>query len=73
MDALDRKMIALLSDNARMPISSLAAHLGIARTTAQARLDSLERRKIIAGYTLRKGSHFAQNEIQATVLLQLEP
>ncbi|MEM7241164.1 MAG: Lrp/AsnC family transcriptional regulator [Pseudomonadota bacterium] len=73
MDDLDRQMIALLSANARLPISSLAATLGIARTTAQARLDSLERRGIIAGYTIRKGSDFAENEIYATVLLQLEP
>ena len=73
MDEIDRHLISLLSDNARMSISALAGKLGLARTTTQARLESLERRGIIAGYTIRKGKEFAENEIQATVLLQFEP
>ncbi len=73
MDALDQKMMAELSSNARLPISALAAKLGIARTTAQARLDNLEKRGYIAGYTIRKGAEFSQNQIQATVLIQIDP
>jgi len=73
MDDTDHHLIALLSENARRSISSLAGQLGLARTTVQARLESLERRGVIAGYTIRKGKDFLDNEIQATVLLQFEP
>jgi len=73
MDDTDHHLIALLSENARRSISALAGKLGLARTTVQARLESLERRGVIAGYTIRKGKEFLENEIQATVLLQFEP
>src|ERR1700682_302956 len=53
MDDLDRKLIGLLRENARMPAASLAKSLKVARGTVQNRLAKLERDGTIAGYTNR--------------------
>ena len=73
LDDTDRRMLALLASNARLSVTALARDLGIARTTAQARLDRLENRGIIAGYSLRLTDKARAQVIRATVLVQIEP
>jgi len=73
LDDIDRRMLALLANNARLSVTALARDLGIARTTAQARLDRLENRGVIAGYALRLSDRARQQVIRATVLVQIEP
>ena len=65
----DRDLIALLRQDARMPVSELARQLGLSRTAAQARLDKLERLGIIAGYSLRLGSQASAAEVRALIML----
>ena len=72
-DDIDDRLIALLAANARMPVAKLAAHLGIARTTVQSRLERLERTGVIAGYTVRLGQDVAARMIRATVLIHIRP
>jgi len=72
IDETDRTLIALLQDNARSPVATLARRMGLARTTVQARLDRLEAAGIIAGYALRLG-RAAGAPLRATVLLSVEP
>lgn len=45
MDDIDRQLIALLRENARMPIAALAKTLRVARGTVQNRLAKLEAEK----------------------------
>jgi len=73
MDDMDRRLVNLLAENARTPVASLAATLGLARSTVQARLDRLERAGTITGYTVRLGAEATRRRIQATVLAQVEP
>ncbi len=73
MDDLDKKLIAQLGQNARVSIATLARRLGVARTTIQARIERLENRNIIAGYTLKLGENARRNRLRATALLQIEP
>ncbi len=73
MDDTDKRLINALAANARLPISTLAADLGLARTTVQARIDRLERKGIITGYTLRLNDAVTGARIRATVLLQIDP
>jgi DNA-binding Lrp family transcriptional regulator len=73
LDDIDRRLIAELSANARIPTSALAARVGIARTTAQARIERLERAGVIAGYTLRLSEDTLRNAIRATVLVHITP
>jgi len=72
IDEKDRMLLALLGENARMPISELARRLGLARTTVQARMERLERNRAIAGYTIRRGAAL-QPPLRATVLISVEP
>ncbi len=72
IDETDRALVALLSENARLPVADLARRLDLARTTVQARLDRLEAAGVIAGYTLRRGIGL-RAPIRATVLVAIEP
>lgn len=72
IDETDRALLALLADNARLPVALLARRLGLARTTVQARLDRLEQSGVIAGYTLRL-SPAARAPLRATALVSIEP
>ncbi|KUF12072.1 Lrp/AsnC family transcriptional regulator [Pseudoponticoccus marisrubri] len=72
IDETDRALIALLSENARLPVTDLARRLGIARTTVQARIDRLVDRGVIAGFTLRRGPGL-RPAMRATVLIAVEP
>jgi DNA-binding Lrp family transcriptional regulator len=72
IDETDQKLIALLQDNARLRVATLARRLGLARTTVQARLDRLENSGVIAGYALRLGQA-ARAALRATALLSIEP
>lgn len=69
----DRRLLALLQDDARMPITGLARRLGVARTTAQARLDRLERGGVIAGYGVRLAEGFARELVRAHVMITIQP
>ena len=53
MDDTDHQLIALLRDNGRASVASLAKALRVSRGTVQNRLDKLEADGTIVGYTLR--------------------
>ncbi|MEX0301494.1 MAG: Lrp/AsnC family transcriptional regulator [Leisingera sp.] len=71
-DDTDQRLVTLLRENARRPVAELARHLGLARTTVQARIERLETTGVITGYTL-KSSAAARPPLQATVLMSIEP
>lgn len=73
MDKIDASLIALLKENARLPIATLAQSLGLARSTVQSRMERLERRGLIRGYTVRLGQAADTATIRATALVQIEP
>lgn len=73
MDDLDRNILALLSQDARMSVAVLARRVKVARSTVQARLERLETSGTIAGYTLRLGETARASRVRATVLLVIEP
>lgn len=72
LDEIDNKILALLMDNARLPVSTIAKQIGIARTTVIARIASLEKREIIAGYGLKLNQTMVQPTVRAYVGLSIE-
>jgi Lrp/AsnC family leucine-responsive transcriptional regulator len=56
MDDKDRRLLALLRQNARAPVVALARHLGLSRSATQERLGRLVRSGAIARYTVVEGS-----------------
>lgn len=69
----DQRLISLLRDNARLPISELARTLGVSRTAAQARLQRLERDGIIKGYTVKLSDDYLKGCIKAMVMIKAPP
>lgn len=67
LDDLDNRILALLMDNARLPTAAIAKRLDIARTTAIARIASLEKRGVIAGYGVRLDPDLYQPPVRAYV------
>lgn len=73
MDALDQKLLDLLTRDARLPLAALARRLGVARSTVQYRLERLERSGEIGGYTIRPGAATRGSVLEALVLIVVEP
>ncbi|XHE13757.1 Lrp/AsnC family transcriptional regulator [Agrobacterium deltaense] len=69
----DRALLALLSENARMPVAELARKLGLSRTTVQARIERLEAEGVIAGYGLRLAESYLSGLVRAHVLITIGP
>jgi DNA-binding Lrp family transcriptional regulator len=52
MDETNKKLLALLREDARMSAAALGQKLGLSRTAVRERMKRLERDKIILGYTV---------------------
>ncbi len=50
IDAVDGRLLALLHDEPRLSVLELARRAGVARGTAQARLDRLQARGVVRGF-----------------------
>ncbi|MFZ6773646.1 Lrp/AsnC family transcriptional regulator [Undibacterium sp. SXout7W] len=72
LDAVDNNILALLMDNARLPVTTIAKKIGVARTTIIARIAALEKRGVIAGYGLKLNQKLVQPMVRAYVGLSVE-
>ncbi|MGV1832902.1 Lrp/AsnC family transcriptional regulator [Agrobacterium vitis] len=69
----DRELLALLGENARAPVATLAKKLSLSRTTVQARLERLEREGIIVGYGVRLSDEYSSSLVRAHILITIAP
>jgi DNA-binding Lrp family transcriptional regulator len=69
MDRIDIELIALLRQDARQPVTSLAAALKISRATVQNRIDRLLQSGAILGFTLRLPASDDTSRVRAIALL----
>ncbi|WP_250157339.1 Lrp/AsnC family transcriptional regulator [Tianweitania aestuarii] len=69
----DEELLSYLGENARMPVAELARRLKLSRTTVQARIERLERTKVIEGYTLRRGASAERAMVKGHVLITVKP
>jgi DNA-binding Lrp family transcriptional regulator len=72
MDTLDRRLLALLRENARTSIASLAKALVVARGTVQNRIARLERDGTIVGYSVRLKPQVEEHRIRALMTIAVE-
>jgi DNA-binding Lrp family transcriptional regulator len=72
MDDIDRQLIALLRDDARVPIATLAKKLRVARGTVQNRIARLEADGTIVGYTVRLKPQAEEHRIRAFMTVAVE-
>jgi DNA-binding Lrp family transcriptional regulator len=71
MDDLDRRLIAELRINGRASVPQLAQLLGVARATAQKRLDRLVAAGHIKGFTVRLKDDISKDLIRAFILIAI--
>jgi DNA-binding Lrp family transcriptional regulator len=71
MDDLDRQLIAELRINGRASVPQLAQILGVARATAQKRLDRLISTGDIKGFTVRLKDDASKDLIRAFILIEI--
>ena len=72
MDTTDRRLLALLRENARSSIASLAKALGVARGTVQNRIARLEQDGTILGYSVRLRPQVEEHHIRALMTIEVE-
>lgn len=72
LDDVDRQLIALLRDNARASVVTLAKALRVARATVQNRLTRLEQNGVIVGYTVRLKPAVEKHRIRALMSIAVE-
>ena len=72
MDDLDRRLVALLRDNARTPTAVLAKQLKVSRGTVQNRLERLQAAGTLLGYTIRLGDTDDAGRVRAVTTIQIE-
>jgi DNA-binding Lrp family transcriptional regulator len=73
IDDSDELLLALLRENARASTAILARRLGLPRTTVQSRIERLERRGVISGYTLKTSNEYEKGHVRAHVLITVLP
>lgn len=72
MDDLDRRLLAALRADGRAPVATLAATLGVSRSTVRARMARLETAGVIAGFTVRLGQPQQDAPVRAVAMLAVE-
>jgi DNA-binding Lrp family transcriptional regulator len=72
MDETDHRLLALLRQNARESIATLAARLKVSRGTITNRMRALEQEGIIVGYSARLRPDVQQNVIKAWACIAVE-
>lgn len=69
----DRALLNLLRENARASTAELARKLGVSRTTVQSRIERLEQRGVISGYSVKLSSDYERNLVRAHILVTALP
>jgi DNA-binding Lrp family transcriptional regulator len=72
MDHTDRELIALLRQDARTNVATLAAKLGVSRGTVSNRLKRLEDEHVIVGYRVQLRPDAEPDQIRAWMAVRVE-
>lgn len=72
MNSNDEKILGLLRNNARLSVTAIAEKINVSRSTVQKRIEYMEQKGIITGYTIRVKPNVEKNVIQAWMSIQVE-
>lgn len=70
LDDTDRRLIALLRENGRLPSATLARQLGVSRGTVQNRIDRLVEAGVLLGFTVRLAGE-AEAAVRAIMAIEV--
>jgi DNA-binding Lrp family transcriptional regulator len=72
VDNIDRQLLSLLRNDARMTIAAMAKTVGVSRGTVQNRIARLEADGTVMGYTVRLKSSAEDQSIRAFMTVAVE-
>lgn len=70
-DSTDKDLLSLLRQNSRRSITELAKTLSLSRSTVKDRIDRLENKGVIKGYSLVLSDEFTKGHVSAHVMVNL--
>ena len=73
MDAIDKKIIQNLQENARMPIKDISARIGLSSPAISIRIAKLEREGIISGYSMELNREKLGYHVTAYITVEMAP
>jgi DNA-binding Lrp family transcriptional regulator len=71
LDDLDRRLIALLRADARLPSAALARRLGVSRGTVQNRIERLAAGGVLLGFTVRLSGEAGDAAVRAVMSIEV--
>ena len=72
MDDMDRRLVALLHENGRLPVATLAQLLKVSRGTVQNRIERLTINGVIGGFTVRLKPEAEPQRVRAVTMVAVE-
>ena len=72
MDDMDRRLVALLRENGRLPVATLAQLLKVSRGTVQNRIERLTINGVIGGFTVRLKLEAEPQRVRAVTMVAVE-
>jgi len=72
MDDMDRRLVALLRENGRLPVATLAQLLKVSRGTVQNRVERLTINGVIGGFTVRLKPEAEPQRVRAVTMVAVE-
>lgn len=71
LDKIDKQIISLLTENARMSYVDIAKEVGISRIAVKSRIDALEEKQIIEQYTIIVNPLKINNSVSSYLELEI--
>jgi DNA-binding Lrp family transcriptional regulator len=72
VDTVDRQLLSLLRNDARMTVADMAKAVGVSRGTVQNRIARLESDGVVMGYTVRLRSSADDQSVRAFMTVAVE-
>ena len=72
LDDVDRRLLALLTEDGRASVNVLASRANVARSTVYTRLERLQREGVITGYTATVDHARAGRPVAALIFVNIE-
>lgn len=73
LDAIDERLLALLREDARRPVTRLARDLKLSRAAVYTRLERLQKHGPVQGYTVKLKPDYNRRLIRAHVMIKVLP
>ena len=73
MDELDKRILSLLSTNARMTIKDIAQQVSLTSPAVSERIRKLEEEGVIQGYTVKLGRKMGSGAVKAVISMYVPP